>query len=236
MLSNFHRRPRYRSSFAQNQDPSFKDILRVLLASSSADKITWGVGSSNLSQWCSKGSHHPSSICIIWTLKSTKLASLSDLQNQKLWGRAQQTLPLQALQEMLFLPEELRTADTHHTSPDSLSVCLCHSLFQLPPLLLFSCSVMSDSLRPHGMQHAGLPCPSLSFRVCSNSSPLSHWCHPTICCPLLLLSSIFPSIRVFSNESALCIRWPRYWSFRFSSNEFSSSLTTKLLLFFASWW
>ena len=40
--------------------------------------------------------------------------------------------------------------------------------------------------------------------------------HLILCCPLLLLSSIFPSIRVFSNESALCIRWPKYWSFSFS--------------------
>ena len=40
--------------------------------------------------------------------------------------------------------------------------------------------------------------------------------HLILCCPLLLLPSIFPSIRVFSNESALCMRWPRYWSFSFS--------------------
>ena len=47
-------------------------------------------------------------------------------------------------------------------------------------LLLFSCSVVSDSLRPHGLQHARLPCPSPTPRVCSNSCPLSQWCHPTI--------------------------------------------------------
>ena len=47
-------------------------------------------------------------------------------------------------------------------------------------LLLFSCWVMFDSLRPHGLQHARLPSPSLSSRVCSNSCPLSRWCHPTI--------------------------------------------------------
>ena len=46
--------------------------------------------------------------------------------------------------------------------------------------LLFSCSVMSNSLWPHGLQHARLPCSSLSPRVCSNSCPLSQWCHPTI--------------------------------------------------------
>ena len=45
-----------------------------------------------------------------------------------------------------------------------------------PALLLFSCSVMSDSLWPHGLQHARLPCPSPSPRACSNSSPLSQWC------------------------------------------------------------
>ena len=53
-------------------------------------------------------------------------------------------------------------------------------------LLLFSRSVMSDSLQPHGLQHARLPCPSLSPRVYSNSCPLSRWCHPVI------LSSVVP--------------------------------------------
>ena len=71
---------------------------------------------------------------------------------------------------------------------------------------------MSASLQPHGLQHTRLPCPLLSPRVCSNSCPLSPWCHPTIsfilCHPFLLLPSIFPSIRVFSNESALRIKWP----------------------------
>ena len=47
-------------------------------------------------------------------------------------------------------------------------------------LLLFSCSIVSDCLRPHGLQHARLPCPSLSPRTFSNSCPLSRWCHPTI--------------------------------------------------------
>ena len=47
-------------------------------------------------------------------------------------------------------------------------------------LLLFSCSVVSNSMRPQGLQHTRLPCPSLSPRICSNSCPLSQWCHPTI--------------------------------------------------------
>ena len=57
-----------------------------------------------------------------------------------------------------------------------------------------------------------LPCLSPGPRAYSNSCPLSWWCHPTICRPLLLPPSIFPSIRVFSKESALRIRWPKNWS------------------------
>ena len=83
----------------------------------------------------------------------------------------------------------------------------------------FSHSVVSDSLQPRGPQHARPPCLSPIPRVYPNSCPLIRWCHPSIsilCRPLILLPSIFPSIRVFSNESALCIRWPKYWSFSFS--------------------
>ena len=68
----------------------------------------------------------------------------------------------------------------------------------------FSLSVVSDSLRPRGLQHARLPCPPLSSRVCSNSCPLSWWCHPNhliFCSPLLLLPSVFPNIRVFSRTT-----------------------------------
>ena len=74
----------------------------------------------------------------------------------------------------------------------------------------FSRSVVSNSLRPHELQHPRPPCPSPTPRVYPNSCPLSWWCHPTIssCFPLLLLPSVFPSIRVFSNDSALHIRWP----------------------------
>ena len=75
------------------------------------------------------------------------------------------------------------------------------TLFLLLLLLFFSCYVRSDSLQPHELQHTRLPCPSLSTGVCSNSSPLSPWCHPVIStsvAPLLPLPSIFPSFRVFS--------------------------------------
>ena len=89
---------------------------------------------------------------------------------------------------------------------------------------------MSNSLQAHGLQRARLPCPSLSPRVCWNLCPLSRWCHSTIssCHALLLLLSIFPSIRVFSIESAVLIRWLKYWSFSFSinpSNEYSGLIS-----------
>ena len=72
------------------------------------------------------------------------------------------------------------------------------------------------SMRPHGLQQARLLCPPLSPGVCSNSCLWSWWCYLTIsssCHPILLLPSLFPSIRIFSNESALRIWWPKYWSF-----------------------
>ena len=88
----------------------------------------------------------------------------------------------------------------------------------------FSHSVVSDSLRPHESQHARPPCPSQTPQVYSNSCPSSWWCHTAIssCQPLLLLPPIPPSNRVFSYESTLHIRWPKYQSFSFSispSNE-----------------
>ena len=94
--------------------------------------------------------------------------------------------------------------------------------------------VMSNSLQPHGLQHAMLPCPSPTPRVCPNPCPSSRWCHPNhliLCCPLLLSPSIFPSIRVFSNESALRIRWPKYWSFSFNispSSEHSGLISFRI--------
>ena len=97
----------------------------------------------------------------------------------------------------------------------------------------FSRSVVSNSLRPHGLQHDRPPCPSPAPGTCSNSCPLclmpSH--HLILCRPLLLLPSIFPSIRVFSNESVLCIRWPKYWSLSFSispSNEYSGLISFRI--------
>ena len=89
------------------------------------------------------------------------------------------------------------------------------------------------TLWPHGLQHARLPSPSPTPRACSNSCPLSVMPsnHFILCHPLLLLPSIFPSIRVFSNESVLHIRWPKYWSFSFiisPSNEYSGLISFRI--------
>ena len=83
----------------------------------------------------------------------------------------------------------------------------------------FSCSVMSDFLWPHESQPTRSLCPSPTPRVHPNSCAYSRWCHPAISSsviPFLLLPPIPPSIRVFSNESDLLMRWPKYWSFSFS--------------------
>ena len=82
----------------------------------------------------------------------------------------------------------------------------------------FSRSVVSNSLRPHESQHARPPCPSTTPGVHPNSSVKSVMpsSHLILCRPLLLPSPIPPSIRVFFSESALHMRWPKYWSFSFS--------------------
>ena len=81
----------------------------------------------------------------------------------------------------------------------------------------FSCSVMPNSLLTHGTTPCQASLSITNSGVYSNSNLLSQWCHSKILCHFilshpLLSPSIFPSIRVFSNESALHIRWPKYWS------------------------
>ena len=98
----------------------------------------------------------------------------------------------------------------------------------------FSCLVMSNSLWPHGLQHTRPPYPSPTPGVYSNSCPLSRWCHPTVSSSVVPFSSrlqSFPSIRIFSNESALHIRWPKDWSFSFNispSNEYSGLISFRM--------
>ena len=110
-----------------------------------------------------------------------------------------------------------------HGIPDKntgvLSILFSRGSSQLRDISVqFSCSVVSDSLRPYESQHARPPCPSPTPGVHPNPCLSSWWCHPNhliLCCPLLLLPPILPSIRVFSTESVLHIRSPKYWSFSF---------------------
>ena len=100
-------------------------------------------------------------------------------------------------------------------------------LSSLVLLLLFSRSVVSDCLLPHGLQHARLPYPSLSPGVCSNSCPLSWWYHPTIS------SSVVPFSSCLKYFPALQIKWPKYWNFSFSispSSEYSRLISFRIWL------
>ena len=101
---------------------------------------------------------------------------------------------------------------------------------------MFSRSVVFDSLRPHEPQYTRHQV-SLSITVSWSLLKLISTelvmpsNHLILCRPLLLLPSIFPSIRVFSNESVLHIRWPKYWSFSFSinlSNEYSGLISFRI--------
>ena len=95
---------------------------------------------------------------------------------------------------------------------------------------------MSSSLWPHELQHTRPPCPSPTPRVHPNPSQMSiDSVMPSnyliLCIPILLLPSIFPSISVFSNKSALRIRWPKYWSFSCNispSNEYPGLISFRM--------
>ena len=101
-------------------------------------------------------------------------------------------------------------------------------------LLLLSCSLVFSSLWSQGLQHARLPCPSLSAGVSSDSHPLSWKCYLNILSSATLFSfclQYFPASGLFSNESALQIRWPKYWSLSFSispSNEYSGLISVRI--------
>ena len=118
-----------------------------------------------------------------------------------------------------------------------LSICELLALSESPissgvfSSVQFSRSVMSNSLRPHGLQH--------TLTITNSRSPLKLMLiesvmqsnHLFLCRPLLLLHSIFPNIRVLSDKSVLCIRWPKYWSFSFSispSSEYSGLLPFRM--------
>ena len=122
-----------------------------------------------------------------------------------------------------------RESDT--TEQLTLSLSFTFKLFNC------CCSVAQlclDSFQPHGLQHTRLPCPSPSPRACFKLMSIESVMpsnHLVFCHLLLLLPSVFPSIRVFSSESVLCIRWPKYWSFSFSispSNEYSGLISLRI--------
>ena len=111
----------------------------------------------------------------------------------------------------------------------NVSSYLCMSSSEMYQLVAQSC----QTLRPHGLQHSRAPCPSSIPRLYSNSCPLRQMLsnHLILCCLLFLQPSVFPSIRVFSNESVLRIRWPKYWSFSFNispSKEYSGLISFRM--------
>ena len=115
----------------------------------------------------------------------------------------------------------------------AIASSICYFSYSVQ-LVQFSCSVMSNSLWPRGLQDARPPCPSPTPRVYWSSCPSSQWYHYNhliLCHPLLLLPSIFLSIRFFSKELVLRIRWPKYWSFSFTispSNEYSGLISFRM--------
>ena len=98
----------------------------------------------------------------------------------------------------------------------------------------FSCSVMSNSFRPQGQQHARPPCPSPTARLYSNSCPLSQWCHPTISSSVIPFSSCpqsFPALGSFPMNQFFVSGGPKYWSFSFSispSNEYPGLISFRM--------
>ena len=117
---------------------------------------------------------------------------------------------------------------------------ISHVLFSLVKCLFFfsvqfsSVAQLCPTLRPHGLQHTRPPLSitsSWSLLKLMSIELVMPSNHLVLCCPLLFLPSIFPSIRVSSRESVLHIRWPKYWSFSFNispSNEYSGLISFKM--------
>ena len=129
---------------------------------------------------------------------------------------------------VLILEHNLRVEKVYHCK--SLVVKALRQLL----LLLLSYQAVSDSLKPNELHHARLLCPSLSpqgsSKIMSIESMMS-FNYLILYHPLLLLPSSFPSIRVFSKELVLCLRWPKYSSFSFSispSNEYSRLISFRI--------
>ena len=116
-----------------------------------------------------------------------------------------------------------RFFDYVHLSFSSKAFCMY--------VCIFSPRVMSDSLRPHGLQHARPPWPSPSPGVCPSSCPLNRWCYPAIASSVTLFSSAFNLSQhqgLFQWVSCLH-QWPKYWSFSISpSNEYSGLISFRI--------
>ena len=122
-----------------------------------------------------------------------------------------------------------------HQDPEEVELITCVELFFSIKVRCCYCSAMSNSLQPHGPQHARL---LVLHYLLEFAQTHVHWVsdaiqtsHPLL--PSSPLPSIFPSIRVFSNESALHIRWPKYWSFSLSP---STSKEYSELIFLSNEW
>ena len=107
-----------------------------------------------------------------------------------------------------------------HMRPPSLPTTTSNSRYSPNHLssVQFNRSVMTNSLQPHELQPARPPCPSPTPGFHPNPCPSSRWCHPAISSSVIPFSSCPQSLAasVFSNESILHVRWPKYWSFSFS--------------------
>ena len=107
-------------------------------------------------------------------------------------------------------------------------ICLNDTVIQ------FSSVNRVRSLQPHGLKHTRPPCPvanSWSLLKLKSIELVMSSNHLILCCPLFLLPAIFPNIRIFSNESVIHIRWPKYWSCSFSispSNEYSELISFRM--------
>ena len=113
----------------------------------------------------------------------------------------------------------------------TVNIFLTHLWNDLSSWVEFTRSVLSDSLQPHAPQHARPPCPSPTPGVHTNPCPLNWWCHPTIssCHPLLLLLSIFPSIRVFSKWVNSSHEMAKVLEFQLQHQSFQWTPRTDLL-------
>ena len=140
------------------------------------------------------------------------------------------------LEHRVPFPQISKTGDLLSLDPNSAekdtSMFQC-SLTQCS--VQFSCSVMSDSLQPHGLHHTRLPCLSLSPGVCSNSCPLSLWFYLSVsssAAPLSFCHQSFPASRSFPMSWLLAMSWqPKYWNFSFSigsSSEYSGLISFRI--------